>query len=61
VAQLRLLIMLEPLLKPSVWSLRLLNVLGAVLYMLENSGSCASGAEDWPRYEGSIPMVAAED
>ena len=53
--------MLEPLLKPSVWSLRLLNVLGAVLYMLENSGRCASGAEDWLRYEGSIPMAAAED
>ncbi len=53
--------MLEPLLKPSVWSLRLLKVLGAVLYMLENSGRGASGAEDWLRYEGSILMAAAED
>ena len=53
--------MLEPLLKPSVWSLRLLNELGAVLYMLDNSGRCASGAEDEVRYEGSIPMAAAED
>jgi len=41
--------------------LRLLKVLGAVLYMLENSGRGANGAEDWLRYEGSIPMAAAED